>query len=212
MFTLSRKSVLKVSSVIGTLVMALVLAFVALAGGAQVTFAHDPELEEDGSAVGSPDPCKQIGYDDDYDGDINLCNYQNGTCKVWVEDHDTCSQCYALLDEYSCDPTFVCGDDGRVNKNCAAPVVTYCDGETVDVWKLTNGEGSLLFSFDLSTVPTSGNSDKLLKQVGQVKLYWRHEDGMLKLLAPQTDGKVYYMLLDPANCTAEREGAEWGLK
>ena len=119
----------------------------------------------------------------------------------------------AAWTDFTPPPPGLCAGDGRINTNCAAPVITYCDSEMVKVYKLDlEQEGSLLFTYKIADLPTSGSSDKLLKQVGKVKLYWRHEDGLLKLLAPQPDGKIYYMIFDPYTCTSEREGAEWGLK
>jgi len=113
---------------------------------------------------------------------------------------------------YICAPVdHNCGD-GRVNQNCAAPVAVYCDSESIEVWTITNEEGTFSFSIDPSTLPASVSADKLIKQVGQVKVYMRADDGLLMLLAPQSDGKIYYMLFDAASCVSTREGAEWGLK
>jgi len=47
--------------------------------------------------------------------------------------------------------------------------------------------------------------------MGNVKVYLL-PDGTVELLAPQPDGKIYFMIFDPSSCSSLQESAEWGLQ
>jgi hypothetical protein len=106
-----------------------------------------------------------------------------------------------------------CADDGRVNTNCSAPEILYCGGDTLKFYAYNTftGEGDFDFSVKQSDLPESVSKETLVKQDGSVKLYME-PDGTFKLLAPQPDGKIYFMIFDTSDCTSLREGAEWNLK
>jgi hypothetical protein len=107
-------------------------------------------------------------------------------------------------------PESACGD-GRVNENCGAPVITYCDSKAIEFWMLVDGKGEKVFSVAQSDLPESVSEKTLVKKEGDIKLYMQ-PDGTFLLLAPQSDGKIYYMILDADTCATLREGAEWNLE
>jgi hypothetical protein len=110
-------------------------------------------------------------------------------------------------------PSVGCADDGRTNTNCSAPEFLYCSGDTLNfyLYDYATGKGTLDFSVKQSDLPESVRKETLVKQDGSVTLYME-PDGTFKLLAPQPDGKIYFMIFDASDCTSLREGAEWNLK
>jgi hypothetical protein len=111
------------------------------------------------------------------------------------------------------DEAGVCGDDSRVNTNCSAPEILYCNGDDAEFYQYnySTGKGLYHFSIPLADLMQPVEVRTLLKQVGKVKVYL-NPDGTVELQAPQTDGKIYFMVFDPGQCASLQEGAEWGLK
>jgi hypothetical protein len=101
-----------------------------------------------------------------------------------------------------------CTGDGRSNGNCGAPVVMYCSEDQIDFYLIdASGEGYLalrLTSDDLDGV-TPGSEPKLVKRAGDVRVYLL-PDGTFKLMAPQSDGKTYYMFWSDCQVIAEGAG------
>ena len=118
----------------------------------------------------------------------------------------------ATFDTSICFPS-ACADDGRVNTNCSAPEIVYCDEDQIDFYYYNyfTLKGEFDFSIPAADLMKSVNVKTLIKQDGAVKVFL-NPDGTVLLLAPQTDGKIYFMIFDPDRCVSLREGAEWGLK
>ena len=121
--------------------------------------------------------------------------------------------CKAELTAELCGGTNACGLDSRVNTNCSAPEILYCNGDDAEFYKYdyATGKGNYHFSIPLADLNQDVKVKTLLKQVGQVKVYLL-PDGTVELLAPQPDGKIYFMIFDPGQCSSLQESAEWGLK
>lgn len=120
--------------------------------------------------------------------------------------------CAANLKASLCAKPSACADDGRVNTNCSAPEILYCNGDNADfyAYNFDTGKGEFDFSIPLADLMKSVEVKTLVKQMGDVKVYLL-PDGTVELLAPQPDGKVYFMIFDPSNCASMQESAEWGL-
>lgn len=123
---------------------------------------------------------------------------------------DTPAQCTSTLEGELCGGGSACGNDGRTNTNCSAPEILYCSDGMANFYKFVEGEGIAHFSINLSELQQSVEVNTLIMQVGDVRVYLL-PDGTAELLAPQPDGKTYFMVFDPSNCTSIKEGAEFGL-
>jgi len=106
-----------------------------------------------------------------------------------------------------------CSEDGRVNQNCSAPEIVYCDEDTVDFYAYNyfTLEGDYDFKIATADLLKSVSVRKLIKQDGAVKVFL-NVNGTVMVLAPQTDGKIYFLVFDPMSCAPMNEGAEWGVK
>jgi hypothetical protein len=152
--------------------------------------------------------CEDLSFYIDYCADAllpgNPLGYQGCLSAVYA------GADYNGLDVKTCFQN--CGEDGRINQNCSAPEIAYCDEEEIDFYYYNyfTGNGEYDFSVDMSNLMQSVKVKTLIKQDGAIKIYL-NPDGTVLMLAPQTDGKIYYMSFDPQMCVPLGEGAEWGL-
>jgi len=101
-------------------------------------------------------------------------------------------------------------EDGRINTNCSAPEIVYCNGDNAEFYAYNYdiSEGEFDFSIPLADLQKSVAVKTLIKHVGAVSVYLM-PDGRVLLVAAQPDGKDYFMFWDPSTCSSIQEGAEW---
>jgi hypothetical protein len=100
-----------------------------------------------------------------------------------------------------------CTGDGRLNANCGSPVAVYCSEDKIDFYLIdANGEGQLVLSLSADDLDdlNPGKEPVLVKKVGDMRVYLL-PDGTFKLMAPQSDGKTYYLFW--SDCQVFAEGA-----
>jgi len=139
------------------------------------------------------------------------CQFVNGACDYISQGPAQAEACKAELNnEFNC-PTD-CGDS-RVNTNCSAPEIVYCNGDNADfyAYNFDTLKGDFDFSIPLADLQMSVAEKTLVKQVGTVKVYLM-PDGRVLLVARQPDGKDYFMFWDPSNCASLQESAEWNVQ
>jgi hypothetical protein len=137
-----------------------------------------------------------------------LCNCgPYGTYQACVDANNTSFQCAPPSTT-----TGTCTDDGRVNQNCSAPEIVYCDEDEVDFfyYNYADLDGEYDFSVPTDALLVSVEETTLVWQDGAVRIYL-NPDGTVTMYAPQTDAKTYFLRFDPFQCAPMEEGAEWGL-
>jgi hypothetical protein len=222
---------MKLWSRIGTLALALAIiaalvlsAAPAVRAAPELTCADVPELCDgfisDSSCVDffGYDSCLDFCYLLVYDEvglDCNVCAHVGGFCEVVSCGDAQCeAKCNAAVNSYfACNPDDTCADDGRVNTNCSAPEIVYCNGDKADfyAYNYDTGKGDFDFSIGLGDLQQSVDEKTLVKQDGTVKVYLM-PDGRVLLVARQPDGKDYFMYWNPDNCTSLEESAQWGVQ